>query len=59
MGIAAADGEHQACAYLWRRIDGETQLGLLAVLHRQALHEEGCEPGPGSASKRVEHQKSL
>jgi hypothetical protein len=45
--------------HLWSWIDGEAQLGLLAVLHREALHEEGCEPRPCPATEGVEHQEPL
>jgi hypothetical protein len=40
-------------------IDGKAQLGLLAVLHREALHEQGCEPRPCTAAEGVEHQEPL
>jgi hypothetical protein len=40
--------------YLWCGIDGELQLGLLPVVDREALHEEGGEAGAGSSAKRVE-----
>ena len=41
------------------RINRESELALLAVLHREALHEQGCEPRPRPTTKRVEHQESL
>jgi hypothetical protein len=48
-----------SCSHLRSWIDGEAQLGLLAVLHREALHEEGCEPRPGPATEGVEYQEPL
>ncbi len=51
--------ECSAAHHLRSWIDGEAQLGLLAVLHREALHEQGCEPRPGPATEGVEHQEPL
>ncbi len=48
-----------SCSHLRSWIDGEAQLGLFAVLHREALHEEGCEPRPCPAAEGVEHQETL
>ena len=45
--------------YLGSRIDGELQLGLLAIVNRQALHEERCESGSSSTTKGVEDEESL
>ena len=36
-------------------VDGEPELRLLPVLHGQPFHEQGGEPGPGAATKRVEN----
>ena len=41
------------------RVDGEFQLGLLAEVNREPLHEEGCEPGSSPASEGVENQEPL
>ncbi len=49
----------EAFAYLGCRIDGELQLGLLAVLQGQAFHQEGREPRTSSSTERVEDQESL
>ena len=44
---------------LWRGVDGELELWFFAVVHRQALHEEGGETRAGAPAKRVEDQKAL
>ena len=45
--------------HLWSRVDGELQLGLLAVVHRQTLHEQGGEAGTGAATEGVEDEETL
>merc|ERR1719295_2364301 len=40
-------------------VDGELQLGLLAIVHGQTLHQQGGEARSGSSSKRVEDEESL
>ena len=40
-------------------VDGELQLGLLAVVHRQTLHEQGGEAGTGAATEGVEDEETL
>ncbi len=37
--------------YLRGRVHSELQLGFLAVVDGEALHEEGGEPGTGSAAE--------
>jgi hypothetical protein len=37
--------------YLWGRVHSKLQLGLLAVVDGEALHEEGGEAGTGSAAE--------
>ncbi len=37
--------------YLWGRVHSELQLGFLAVVDGEALHEEGGESGTGSAAE--------
>ena len=46
-------------SYMGRRVDGELQLGLLGIVGGQALHEEGCEPWPGTPTKRVVDKEAL
>ena len=45
--------------HLRRGIDGESKLGLLAVVDGQALEEQGPEAGAGPATDGVEHQETL
>ena len=46
-------------AYLGSGVDGELQLGLLAVVHRQTLHQQGGEAGAGAATEGVEDEEAL
>jgi hypothetical protein len=41
------------------RIHRELQLGLLSVIHRQALHQEGGEARSSASAKGVEDEESL
>merc|ERR1719420_1775701 len=41
------------------RVDGELQLGLLAVVHGESLHQEGGEAGASTATEGVEDEESL
>jgi hypothetical protein len=45
--------------YLGRGIDAELQLGSLPIIDGETLHEQGGEPGPRPAAKRVEDQEAL
>ena len=56
---AAARTATQAAPHLGSGVDGELQLGLLAVVHRQALHQQGGEAGARAAPEAVEHQEPL
>jgi len=40
-------------------VDGELELALLAVVDREALHEEGAEAGAGSTTEGVEDEEAL
>jgi len=42
-----------------RRVDGEGQLGLAAVVDRQALEEERAQAGAGAAADGVEENEAL
>jgi hypothetical protein len=44
---------------LWCWIDTELQLALLAIVDREALHEEGSETRSSSTTKRVENEETL
>jgi hypothetical protein len=41
------------------RIDGETELGLLAVVDGESLEEEGTETGAGTTTNGVEDEEAL
>ena len=45
--------------YLGRRINAELQFGLLAIVDRQPLHQEGGEARSSPTAKRVEDEKAL
>ena len=45
--------------HLWRRVDGELQLGLLAVVDAEPLHQQRGEAGAGAAAERVEDEETL
>ena len=44
---------------LRRRVDGERQLRLAAVVDREALEEQGAEAGAGAAADGVEEEEAL
>merc|ERR1712213_240137 len=44
---------------LGSRVDGELKLALLAVVHGQPLHEQGCKARSGAASEGMEQKESL
>ena len=46
-------------SYLRCRVDGEFQLGLLAEVDGEPLHEEGREPRTSSATEGMENQEPL
>ena len=46
-------------AHLGRGVDSEAKLGLLAVVHGEALQQKGAEAGAGASSHSVEHQEAL
>jgi len=45
--------------HLGRWVDGKLELGLLAIVDREAFHEEGGEPGPSAPSEGVEDEEAL
>ena len=45
--------------HLGAGVHGEAQLGLLAVVHRQALQQQGAQAGAGTTTHSVEHQEAL
>ena len=46
-------------SHLRSGVDGELELGLLAVVDRETFHEQGGEPGAGAPSERVEDEETL
>ena len=61
-GVGVQDrvvGLHDGGGHLGGGVDGETQLGLLAVVHGEPLHQQGGEPGPGAAPEGVEDEEAL
>lgn len=40
-------------------VHGESQLGFLSIVNRQALEQQGAESRAGTASDGIEHQKAL
>ena len=50
---------HHGSGHLRGGVDGELELGLLAVVDRQPLHEEGGESRSSSATEAVEDEESL
>ena len=45
--------------YLGSGVNAELQLGLLAVIHGESLHEQRGEPGSGSTAEGMEDKESL
>ena len=61
-GVRVKDGVvglHDSRGDLGGRVDGETQLGLLAKVHRESLHEQRGEAGPSASAERVEDKEPL
>ena len=50
---------HHSCGDLRGRVDGELKLGLLSIVDREALHEEGSEARSSASTKGVEDEESL
>ena len=44
---------------LWRWVDTEFQLALLAIVDRQALHQKSSKTGTSSTTKGVEDEEAL
>lgn len=47
-------GLDDGAAHLRSRVDAELELGLLAIVRREALHEESAKARASSTAKRVE-----
>merc|ERR1719158_154261 len=50
---------HNCSGNLRRWVDAELQLGLLAVINREALHQKRGEAGSGAAAEGVEDEEAL
>lgn len=60
-GVGGQDrvvGLNDGSRHLRGRVDRELELGLLAVVDRQALEEEGTETGTGTTAERVEDEEA-
>lgn len=61
-GMGGQDGViglHYSRGHLWGWVDGELQLGLLAIVNRKPLHQQRGEARASASSKAVEHQEAL
>ena len=61
-GVGGQDGVvglYYGRGHLRGGVDGELQLGLLAIIHRETLHQQGSEAGASSSSEGVEDEESL
>lgn len=61
-GVGSQDGVvrlDNGCRSLRSRVNTELELALLAVVNRQALHQQGTETRTGTATERVEDQEAL
>jgi len=61
-GVGGQDGVvwlNNGSGHLRGGVDGELQLGLLAIVDRQAFHKQGSEARAGAATERVEDKESL
>lgn len=52
-------GLHHGGRHARRRVDGELELGLLAVLGRELLEESRAEAGAGTTAEGVEDEEAL
>jgi len=50
---------HHGSGHLRSWVDGELQLGFLAIVHGEPLHEQGGESRASATAKGVEDQESL
>jgi hypothetical protein len=61
-GVRGQDGVvglNHGCGHLRSRVDGELELGLLAVVNGQTLHEEGGEARASATAEAVEDEEAL
>ena len=61
-GVGGEDGVvglNDSCGNLGGWVNGELQLGLLAIIDRETFHQQGGEPRTSSPTKAVENQEAL
>jgi hypothetical protein len=61
-GVSGEDGVvglNYSCGNLGGWVNGELQLGLLAIIDGQTFHQQGGEPRARSPTKAVENQEAL
>ena len=61
-GVGGQDGVvrlNHCCGHLGSRVDGELQLRLLAIIHRQPFHEQRGEARSSATSEGVEEEEAL
>jgi hypothetical protein len=61
-GVSGQDrvvGLDHGSGHLRSRVDGELQLGLLAIIHRETLHQQGRKSRAGASSEGMEEKESL
>ena len=61
-GVGGQDGVvrlHDGGSVLGGGVDAELQLGLLAVVNGETLHQESTAPGTGTTTEGVENQETL
>ena len=61
-GVGGEDGVvglNYSCGNLGGWVNGELQLGLLAIINRETFHQQGGEPRTSSPTKAVENQEAL
>jgi hypothetical protein len=61
-GVSGQDGViglHDGSGYLGSWVHSKLQLGLLAVVDTEPLHEQGGESGASTATKAVEDEEAL
>ncbi len=52
-------GLHDSGCNLRGRVDGKLQLGLLAVVDGETLHQQRCEARAGASTEAVEDEETL
>ena len=61
-GVGGQDGVvglHHSSGHLGGRVNRKLQLRLLAIVHREPLHQQGCEARTSSPSEGMEKEESL